>query len=218
MSSFLRIIRSDRPQPDPDQDLRQEGRDGMNGLVVILVVLGGLLLEEGRAEEARFALYRVEVPDAQLDSLKLDRSEYLRVRLERMDQEYVLERAVLLEPPVFTDQDVVEYCWDQQRITLTKEGASRWQDQGGVHVPGDGLPIVILVDGEIRYAGMIWNPVSSLVSRLPQFWSLSLEHILVTGGLASRLDDQPVPDVRFDPRVKKVMQDLGKLSETCPTP
>lgn len=151
----------------------------------------------------RFAIYRVDMPDP-------DRVPWA------LTQDYVLEYGVRHESPVLTEEHVLEYCWDAQRLTLTAEGVRRWDGQGGFEVPLTGLPLVVCLDGEPRYAAMLWNPLSSMMSGLPQIWCRAIEDRITVHGRFVTQDGDTTLAPNFDPEVERVMAELGRLADSCP--
>ena len=119
------------------------------------------------------------------------------------------------DAPILTDHHIENYCWATQRVALTAEGVRRWHAQGGFTVPLTGLPIQILVDGEPCYAAMIWNPVSSQSCPLPQFWCTALDGRLLIGSRTVTAAGDTLLGAAYDPRVKQVFTELGKLTEDC---
>ena len=155
------------------------------------------------SDPPRFAIYRVDMPDP-------DRIPWA------LTQEYVLESGVRHESPILTEEHILEYCWDDQRLTLTAEGVRRWDGQGGFEVPLTGLPLVVCLDGEPRYAAMLWNPASSMGCRLPEIWCRALGNRLRIGGMFISADGDTTLGPNYDPEVERVMTELGRLADSCP--
>jgi hypothetical protein len=62
---------------------------------------------------------------------------------------------------------------------------------------------------------MLWNPVSSLGCRLPQIRCKALDDRLIMGGRRITVEGDTVFLENFDPEVRRVMGELGKLVENC---
>ena len=182
----------------------------------ILLVAGcGASLVFAETPGPRFAVYLVDIADeGHADTLHGHKRD-LPVQYHLMGQEYVSANWAIREPPVLTDLDIVDYCWNEQTIVLTPEAVERWHGLGGWHVPLQGIPLLVVVDGTPCYGAMLWNLLSSSGTNLPAFVSHVLGDKLVTGGKSLRTIENPSPDVRYDPRVREVMASLGKFTETC---
>ena len=159
--------------------------------------------------------YLVEIGREEIRQYKKDKGTYSRWIAQNVDQAYLLENYEILGEPFLTDGDIDEYCWANHTIHLSADGVRRWNQVGGVHVPLLGIPFLVVVDGEACYGAMVWNPVSSAVSRLPEFWSFAVNGRLVTGCCSHMSNEEPPPDVRSDVRVKEALRSLGKLVEVC---
>ena len=78
-----------------------------------------------------------------------------------------------------------------------------------------GLPLQVFVDGEPQYAALVWNPASSLSCKLPQIWCRTLENRLIIGGRYLSAAGDTILGATFDPEVKQVLSELGKLTDDC---
>ena len=179
----------------------------------VLLAGGGLLASGGEAP--RFAVYRVDVVHNESAPPFNRKNNDPRNWHPYLTQEYLLATAVKLGGPVITEADIEDYCWNTQRVQLTAEGARKWNAQGGYETPLHGLPLLIEVDGRPQYGAMLWSPLSSSSCRLPQFWSLTLENRLIMGGWYYSADGDTVYRENNDPEVRRVLLELGKLSEVC---
>jgi hypothetical protein len=182
------------------------------GILVLLVLAG--LAAPGEAPP-RFAIYRVDLVESESTPPLERRLDDPRLLNLFVTQEYLLATAVKTGAPVLTESDIEDYCWATQRVQLTAEGAGRWDSLGGFQVPFTGLPILIEVDGKPRYGAMVWNPASSYSSELPQFWCKTLENQLTFGGRYISAAGDTIHRENYDPMVRKVMGELGKLADNC---
>lgn len=135
--------------------------------------------------------------------------------LSRTDQERFLSRTTKQGDPILTESDIETYCWQSQTLHLTPAGAARWDSLGGRRVPLDGIPLLVEVDGEPRYGALLRNPASSLSARLPQFWCLSPEGRLHLGGPLISAEGDTLYRENYDPSVRELMRELGRLSPDC---
>ncbi len=191
-------------------------------VVVICTLLMMSAIEADCADVPRLALYRVEldsIPD--LDDDRVGGREFVNFWL-MLDLEYIMEHGTVVDMPIFTDDDIIEYVWDRQYIVVTEEAASRYPDFRDI--PLESIPALMMVDGAPCYAVRLWNPWSSWGSFLPQLIQLDLDTIwegrtyavkqmlmLRRRGYPASEDPRP-PDRRMDERVKAIMMDQGKLS------
>jgi hypothetical protein len=131
-------------------------------------------------------------------------------------QDFVLKYGVMQREPVLTEDDVVNYCWREQAILLTAEGARRWNECGGWGSPPEGKPILVMVNGSLAYGAMLWNGASSGPCRMPRYWNVAFHNLLwIQEGGSSFGGEDPPGDTRFSHRVSEVMLELGKFKEKC---
>lgn len=113
------------------------------GLFFVVIMLGLALLGGcGKRKEPAFAIFLVDS--------ELPAAETLAAPLKDL----VLEETALL-----TIEDVVSYQPGKYELTLADEAAERISQ---LAIPLDGLPFVVVAQGERIYAGSFWTPVSSL--------------------------------------------------------
>jgi hypothetical protein len=190
----------------------------MTHLIISIGILATLVLAAPPAsseEIPRFAIYRVDLVDNELAPPLDQRADNPHLLNLFVTQEYVLATSVKQNPPVITELDIVDFCWTSQVIKLTPEGARRWDSMGGYHAPLDGLPLLIEIDGEPRYAAMLWNPASSQICKLPVIWCKALDNRLLIRGLFATKKGDTLHKEDYDPHVRQVMDDLGKWSVDC---
>jgi hypothetical protein len=168
------------------------------------LTLAGVLFAE--PDPPRFAIYRVDLVPSETTPIP---SPF------RLTQEVALSTAVRHEVPILTEAHILEFCWDIQRVTLTDEGARRWNKQGGFDAPLTGLPLVVYVDEEPRYAAMLWNPLSSLGCRLPQIWCQAMDGDIRIAGMVISAEGDTTLRANYDPEVKSVLEELGILVDSC---
>ena len=140
---------------------------------------------ESTVEAPMIAFYLVEVGEEEVRQYKKDKGTYSKWIASTVDQAYLLENYEILGDPFLTDDDIEKYCWADHTIFLNANGVRRW------------------------------NPISSAMSRLPQFWSFAVEGRLLTGCCSHLSHEEPPRDVRSDVRVEAALRRLGKLVEAC---
>jgi len=168
-----------------------------------------------QAHEPRFAVYRINWPPARLLALSGTDTSDDSLSVATVTQERLLAAAARHEPPILTEADIIDYCWRTQTISVTDEGAVRWNSTGGWSTPLTGQALLVVVDGEARYGAMLWNPASSLSCELPQFWCKIVDSRLVVGGRRIGAAGDTVFAACYDAKAKAVLRDLGKLQDSC---
>jgi hypothetical protein len=117
----------------------------------------------------------------------------------------------LAKYPLLSDKDIQSYDWRTHTLTFNKNTLYRIRPPS-VH----GAPFVVVVDGEPLYVGAFYTGLSSIPCPLP---TLLMDDIRRTNTvqIGRAYPTQPfgggAPDPRSDPRLKKVLQELGKLKE-----
>lgn len=183
-------------------DPREGGRDSAPDAV------------SSRTDGPRFAVYRVDIVARETTPPRRGTRDPKDV-YPYLTQEELLATAVKRGAPVLTERDIETYCWESQTLHLTAAGVEHWDSLGGWDVPLTGHPLLVEVDGEPRYGAFLWNPVSSLGCRLPQFWCRTLDGRLVIGGKFVTTAGDTIRSETYDPTVRQVMEELGKLSWDC---
>jgi hypothetical protein len=181
--------------------------------VLVALVVSGLAMADPVAP--RFEIYRVDLVENESAPPLENRNGDPQLRQLYATQEYVLATAVKHDSPILTEADIAEYCWATQRIKLTDQGVLRWELLGGDIVGLSGLPVQIFVDGEPQYGAMVWNPVSSMSSKLPQIWCKTLDSRIIIGSRHISAEGDTILGAAYDPQVKQVFSELGKLIEDC---
>ncbi|MDW7658190.1 MAG: hypothetical protein SCM11_13560 [Bacillota bacterium] len=155
-------------------------------VLMVLVVVAALLLTR-RPEHQSFSIYLVKDSDRQTSA------------------ETPLADLVLEEAPLITDEDLTAYRWADHTLMLTDKDAVEGRLPS---VPTNGLPFVVVVNGERIYYGAFWASYSSQSTDLPvidiifDYWQIKpgypWDHVLD-------------PDVRNDRRIRDALSALGKL-------
>ncbi|MFW5713708.1 MAG: hypothetical protein ACOCYU_03470 [Brevefilum sp.] len=73
-----------------------------------------------------------------------------------------LSELPLVQTPLISTDDVVNYMWDHHVLNITEEAYQKILFIYSAGVPTDGLPFVVMSDGERIYAGAFWPAASSL--------------------------------------------------------
>ncbi|BDD03909.1 hypothetical protein [Aureibacter tunicatorum] len=64
----------------------------------------------------------------------------------------------LFDKPILTELDFIEFDFTNQQIKLTEEGRKKLKN---IEIPLEGLPVAMLLNGEIIYGFWFWNIISS---------------------------------------------------------
>ncbi len=130
-------------------------------------------------------------------------------------REYELEDLTLTEEPLISTEDIVEYAWEDHRITLTEDSYQNIMEKFSGEIPLVGKPFVILSDGEPIYAGAFWSMLSSMsfdgVTIIDPMYS-DKHQIQITLGYPTEAFFSS-EDPRFDPRIKQALEEAGLLVE-----
>jgi hypothetical protein len=183
--------------------------------VLIFFMLTGVVWGNEDGAKHRFEIYQVEFVKNVSAPLLERRASDPSYFHSSVTQEYALATAKYIGTPIVTDADIVEYCWEDQLIELEPAATARWESLGGYRVPLSGIPLLVVVDGAPCYAAMAWNPLSSQSCKLPQIWGKAHGNRIRIGGLYITAEGDTIQGASFDPRVKQLMGELGKLKEHC---
>lgn len=119
----------------------------------------------------------------------------------------------LVEPPLITEDDILTYDQALHEIALTQKAYSRIINLFSVPIDVDGLPFVILVNGEAIYSGAFYTYASSLSYdgvTIMQPINDESNTISITYGYPSP-DFTDKPDPRSDPRIIERLGEINKL-------
>lgn len=121
-----------------------------------------------------------------------------------------LSGIVLQDAPVISTADIAVYNWGAQEIRLT---AAAFQRVMALKVPVRGLPFVACVDRKPVYWGAFWTPISSMsfegVTIMLPFGSQ--DNAIEIGLGYPSADFFRGEDPRFNPEVRKALEQAGKL-------
>lgn len=114
----------------------------------------------------------------------------------------------LAKNPLISDKDIVSYDWESHTLTVDPSVLPRIKT---THVWG--TPFVVVVDGKPIYVGAFYSGASSQSCPLPVImtdpWSRTNNTIKIQRGYPT--GNFAPTDFRPDPRIKTVLQELGKL-------
>jgi hypothetical protein len=134
------------------------------------------------------------------------------------DLDINLEKVELRDYKLLTEDHIESYDWDTHTITLTKEGSRRIPSSSlrGVR----GRSFVIVADGQRCYLGAFWSSLSSTSCPVPVINILRQNpyesgKIQIERAYPSAKFGQG-EDPRFDERIKKVLEETGKLTYSKP--
>jgi len=176
---------------------------------IILIVIGTILLTNGQnnaddsigkniesenngGADNRFGIYLVK-------DLKT------RSAIEKNLDELVLE-----SDPIITEKDMEQYNWSYHSFKLGKEVFDRIPN-----VPTDGLPFVVVADGERIYLGAFWTSLSSVSTTLPVIDVLLKDSVAINWGYP--FTPEGVSDPRNDKRIYKVLEETDKFLKSYET-
>ena len=133
-----------------------------------------------------------------------------------------LANAVLEEPPILTQDDIVVYDWAFHSITLTPSGEKKlfeYSVEGSDEVGRlalRGREFIVTVDGERCYGGAFWWKIYSAPYMHPVIDVYKRSQTIEIRRAFPRLppNEPPSPDPRFDPRVEKALKDTGKFKDS----
>ena len=130
-------------------------------------------------------------------------------------QDVELSELPLTQNPLIRTDDVISYIWDHHVLKITEEAYQKILFLYSAGLPTDGLPFVVISNGERIYAGALWTPASSLSldgvvimqpldpSNMPLFISLGYPTIEAFTG----------EDPRDDPRLQHALDQADLLYE-----
>jgi hypothetical protein len=129
-----------------------------------------------------------------------------------------LNKIELDSTPLITETDIINYNWTNHTMYITETAANRIPaiQQVGVN----GKPFVIVADGKRAYRGAFWTSISSVPYPSPvivkDFSSEPKTTIKIERRYGPRIPSggpEEGPDPRDNESIKKVLQELGKLTE-----
>ena len=125
-------------------------------------------------------------------------------------EDVTLEQLRLGSVPVLTEEDIVEYDWNEHFLKLTPEAWKRVPSPRSVW----GLPFVVVADGHRCYLGAFWGVGSSYIPKVPVIggfrpgWRENKIQISHRDPVAGEQDP------RSDPRIRKVLKELKIVGAT----
>ena len=124
-----------------------------------------------------------------------------------------LDDLPLGDTALLTMEDVVSYQPDRYEMVLTDEAAERIRQMA---IPLDGLPFVMVAQGERVYAGAFWTPISSLsYSGIAAMFWLEEDAVILRFDLSYPASPELLEgvDLRNDERILKAFSKAEKLIE-----
>ena len=169
-----------------------------NRYLIFAVILLGLVLLNGcgKRKEPAFAIF--------LLSSDMTSEEILTAPVKDL---------ALQENALLTLEDVVSYQPASYEMVLTDEAADRIRQ---LSIPLDGLPFVVVAQGERVYVGSFWTPISSLSysGTAVMFW-MAEDKVVLRFDLSypASPDLFEGVDLRNDARILEAFSDAGKLDK-----
>jgi len=120
-----------------------------------------------------------------------------------------LDKVTLVEPPLVSERDIIEYDWSFHRVVVSKGVGDRFPRPNSF-----GTPFVVVANGQRCYLGGIWTSVSSVGTHLPIIDEMDARDdcFEIQLGYPGRWDT--LQDPREDSRIYKTLKQLGKLKCT----
>lgn len=121
-----------------------------------------------------------------------------------------LHASELLEEPVISDRDIVEYNWTTHTVKISSSAAARIPRPDSF-----GIPFIVVADGHRCYVGGFWTSTSSVAC--PSRPIIDVEE--ARGGIFRiergwyPVETQQGEDPRNDTRIYECLKALGKLKE-----
>jgi len=168
-------------------------------------------------DDPRFAVYFVDFEGISKFQTSHGSTRYAKDEISSLTQGELLGRADIQHPPILTESDISEYCWDTGRIVLTERGADNWNKQiGSADSPHIGRPLLIVVDGVPCYCAVLWSLSCSSSPPLPTILDFSYSsNEVVIGGEFSLNGSDEIRKACLDTQVKRVFAELGVLRKKC---
>ena len=118
-----------------------------------------------------------------------------------------VESLQLQETPIIKINDIVEYNWEEQVITLTSEAFDRFKGVENKIKSTYGLPFIVVANQQKIYLGNIYPMYSSYIHE-------DLPYVAVAPFLEMRVSKVPlqsIEDKRKDGRIYSVLNECNKL-------
>lgn len=133
--------------------------------------------------------------------------------LQYRDMAIDLDTVKLVDTPVISAEDVLDYDWDTHTLTV-KPGIGRTLPRPDSF----GIPFVLLAEGKRCYVGGIWTGASSVGTGRPviDFDDAQDDTFAIRLGYPGPRSDTGV-DPRNDARIKSVLSKLGKIKKAQPS-
>lgn len=105
----------------------------------------------------------------------------------------------LSDKPLLSQTDIKKFDWENQKIHLTQSGK---QKLNTLEIPLQGLPVAMVLNGDMIYPFWFWNPVSSFgCEGVYTYPTLEFE---IRFGLPDTVSSRKDP--RFDARLKQYLK------------
>jgi hypothetical protein len=132
-----------------------------------------------------------------------------------------LANAVVEDPPLLTQDDIVVYDWATHSITLTLTGEKKLFEYKGPDSERSGgsalrtREFIVTVDGERCYGGAFWWSISSVSYMHPviKVSARRAQTIQIDRFYGPPSAQPSSADPRLDPRVEKALRAAGKIKD-----
>lgn len=216
------VVIEDIPQirSDIEEQSRPKGSgfDRKERMIAFLEAQALKAVKKGEDDKADEIYRKLLILDPQNEAYRL----HLPVEPPRFALYYTKEKEYdrrqkkveLEDYKLLTEKHIISYDWDTHTITLTEEGIKRIPASSAIGVRGRSF--VIVADGQQCYQGSFWSSFSSFSCPIPVINVLRLDAPIESGRIQI---ERAYPsdkfaqraDPRFDDRIKKVLEETGKL-------
>ncbi len=168
-------------------------------------------------DNPRFAIYFVDFEGVTKFETSYGSTRYAQDEISSLTQEELLGRADIQYPPVLTESDISEYCWDTGRVVLTESGAKNWYKQiGSSNSPHIGRPLLVVIDGVPCYCAVLWALYCSSSPSLPTIVDfVFFNNEVGIGGEFSLKGSDEKRNSCLEAQVRQVFAEMGVLREKC---
>ncbi len=127
--------------------------------------------------------------------------------------DYDIDALPLAREPLITTDDIISYNWEEHYFNVTQEAYANVITILSLGMPMDGVPFVIVSEGERIYAGSFWTLLSSLsfdgVVILQPMDPTNAPLFIMLGYPGTEFFTGEDP--RNNPQLKQALQDAGVL-------
>jgi hypothetical protein len=159
-------------------------------IILLIIAIGSFSSVQATAKNVAFAIYLSQ---------------------SRAWSEMPLSKLELLEEPLITDVDIIEYRWNTHEVILSKQGDRKYNNQSNKNRES-GRVFVIVADGVRCYHGAFWQKILSASYPYPVILVDSTPPDIIKIERAYPSEKFAIgDDPRSDERIYKALLSIGKL-------